>query len=118
MEHILIATLAAAVIFLLNCKVIVLRTSVRTKVFRLTVQAGKAAGQISGEVGPAVRSIRQRDDVSKRLQTAEKAVESDLSSALIGLGCDKQKAREVAKKAIVQAPDFDSRLRWAIQNAA
>jgi Holliday junction resolvasome RuvABC DNA-binding subunit len=61
------------------------------------------AGKTSGEARPAVRSISE-------LQ------ESELVSALVNLGCRKEKAQEVARKA--QGSDFDSRLKWAIQNAA
>ncbi len=81
-------------------------------------EAKRQAGNLGGTPS-AVRSIRQCDDVSKRLEAARASAEADLSSALVNLGVTKQKAAEVAKKAIVQGgKDFDGRLRWAIQNAA
>jgi hypothetical protein len=81
-------------------------------------EAKRRGNNTSGEVeAPAVRSISDRG-VTKALEAAKSSVEADLYSALLNLGCKAQKAREVASKAILQAPDFDGRLKWAIQNAA
>ena len=74
--------------------------------------------EISGEVPPAVRSIRQSGDVSGVLEAARRSAEADLASALVNLGVGRQKAAEVAKRAMGQAGDFDTRMRWAIQHAA
>jgi len=80
--------------------------------------AKQTAGEISGEVPPAVRSIRQADDVSKRLQQAKDRAESDIFSALLNLGCEKGKAQNIARSAMGQGKDFDTRLTWALQHAA
>jgi hypothetical protein len=66
---------------------------------------------------PAVQSIRD-SGVQKTLEAARAVAEGEVASALVNLGCKPQKAREVAKKAIEQGKDFESRVRWAIQNAA
>ena len=130
MEHVLIAFLSLAVIYLLNSKVIVLRTSVRIRVSRpaprLHVQKvsglsgeRRTAGKIPGEESrAAVRSIRQHEDVTKVLDAAKESAEADLSSALINLGCEGKKAKAVARQAMGQGQDFDARLKWALQNAA
>jgi hypothetical protein len=78
---------------------------------------GKRRAEISGEV-PPVRSIRQHEDVTKVLQAAQDSVEADLTSALVNLGCSLPKASQVAKKAMGEGKDFDSRLQWALRNAA
>jgi hypothetical protein len=65
---------------------------------------------------PPVLSIKD-SGVTKAL-AARAVAEEEVCSALLNLGCAKQKAREVAKLAIEQGKDFDSRLRWAIRNAA
>jgi hypothetical protein len=78
--------------------------------------AGKEAGDSGG--APAVRSIRQYDDVSKRLEAARRTAEGDISSALANLGMPAQKARELAKKAMEQGEDFDARIKWAMANVA
>ena len=75
----------------------------------VTMEAAETASQ--------VRSIRD-SGVQKTLETARAVAEGEVASALVNLGCDKQKAREVARKAIEQGKDFESRVRWAIQNAA
>jgi hypothetical protein len=131
MEHVIIAfqtvLLFALVLFLLSGRVIVLRTSTRIKVLRpkttqcvaMPVQPGEGtAGDISGEVRPAVRSIRQCGDVSRALEAAGRTAEKDLVSALLNLGCDKGKAGKVAKQAMKEASDFDGRMIWAMRNAA
>ena len=64
---------------------------------------GKPRRELSS-VPPAVRSI-------------DKA-ESDILSALLNLGCQKEKARQVAQRAMGQGKDFDGRLQWALRNAA
>ena len=79
--------------------------------------------EISGEVPSGVRSIDQclqaaRKQAESELEAARKHAESDLCSALVNLGVKRQKAVEVAKKAMQQADDFDSRLKWAVRNAA
>jgi hypothetical protein len=66
---------------------------------------------------PAIQSIRDAG-VQKTLDAARAVAEGEVASALVNLGCKPQKAREVAKKAIEQGKDFESRVRWAIQNAA
>jgi hypothetical protein len=86
---------------------------------RAKIRRGKpTAGEISGEVTPAVRSIRQADDVSKRLQVAKDKAESDIFSALLNLGCEKGKAQNIARSAMGEGKDFTSRLTWAVQHAA
>jgi hypothetical protein len=76
---------------------------------------GKQAGVSGG--APAVRSISDTG-VTKALEAARKAAEGDLVSALLNLGCDRQKAQKLAKDAMTQGEDFDSRVRWAMQHAA
>jgi hypothetical protein len=49
---------------------------------------------------------------------ARRSAEADLSSALINLGCEGKKAQSVAKQAMEQGKDFDTRLKWALSNAA
>lgn len=44
--------------------------------------------------------------------------ELDIVSALVNLGCEKSKAPMVASAAMKQGKDFDSRVKWAVQNAA
>jgi hypothetical protein len=85
---------------------------------------GKArtAGKILGEESrPAVRSISHQERM-KSMQAAfvpsGNKQESDLISALMNLGCEKGKALKLAKQAIGQAPDFEGRVKWALQNAA
>lgn len=67
--------------------------------------------------GLAVRSISD-PSVTAALKSAADRAEKDLISALVGLGCEKGKALQVAKRAMRQSSDFDSRLKWAVQNAA
>jgi hypothetical protein len=74
-------------------------------------------GSDLGRSLPAVQSIRD-SGVQKTLEAARAVAEGEVASALVNLGCKPQKAREVAKKAIEQGKDFESRVRWAIQNAA
>jgi hypothetical protein len=66
---------------------------------------------------PAVRSISD-PGVTRTLEAARRSAEADIVSSLVNLGCDRQKAREVAKRAMEQGKDFDTRIKWAIQNAA
>jgi len=67
--------------------------------------SGKRRAEISGEVPPAV-AIRPSQD------------EADLASALLNLGCEKKKALDVARSAMFHGQDFDTRIKWAMQNAA
>lgn len=78
--------------------------------------AGSMKAGTSGEA-PAVRSISDRG-VTKALEAARFAAECDLSSALVNLGVTRQKARELAKAAMPEGEDFDSRFKWAIARAA
>jgi hypothetical protein len=65
-----------------------------------------------------LRSIRD-SGVTSAIEAAKRSAEADLSSALINLGCRKEKAESVAKRAMVEGgKDFDSRLKWALANAA
>jgi hypothetical protein len=128
MEKAIIYTLAAALVGLffsrLHFHFSFNLTISRSLKFNAPTRAGdreakRQAGNLGGGTPSAVRSIRQCDDVSRRLEAARASAEADLSSALVNLGVTKQKAGEVAKRAIVQGgKDFDSRFRWAIQNAA
>jgi hypothetical protein len=45
------------------------------------------------------------------------AEEPEIASALVNLGCQKTRANQVAKQAIMQAEGFDARLRWAVSHA-
>jgi hypothetical protein len=74
-------------------------------------------GNLGGGSLPAVRSISD-PGVTKTLEAAKAVAEGEVCSALVNLGCDKQKARELAKQAMQNGKDFDSRIRWAIQRAA
>ena len=74
--------------------------------------AGKEAGVSGG--APAVRTITREF----ALQSARDASERDLCSALVNLGMDKKKAVSIAKAAMVEGEDFDSRFQWAVKNAA
>jgi hypothetical protein len=78
--------------------------------------AGSRKAGTSGEA-PAIRSISDKG-VTKALEAAKHAAECDVSSALVNLGCERQKARELAKQAMEQGEDFDSRIKWAISRAA
>jgi hypothetical protein len=73
--------------------------------FNLTISRRGSTGQIHASRSRA--KIRRAEGGSDQV-----------ASALVNLGCKPQKAREVAKKAIEQGKDFESRVRWAIQNAA
>jgi hypothetical protein len=67
---------------------------------------------------PAVRSIRD-SSVTGAIESAKRSAEADLSSALVNLGCEGKKAAGVAKRAMLEGgKDFDSRLKWALANAA
>ena len=79
---------------------------------RKPMRSGEAKrAEFPGEGKPPVRSIRPTDDPGRH-------AESGLCSALVNLGVKRQKAVEVAKKAMQQANNFDSRLKWAVRNAA
>jgi len=43
--------------------------------------------------------------------------ESDIASALMNLGAKREKAKAVAHQAIKKGSDWDSRMKWALQNA-
>ena len=111
MEHVLLAILIGLVIYLANCKVIVLRTTTRVKILRVPVSArGSRRVEISGEVTPAAesqkwnapRSIRHDDDAQNALEAARRLAEAELSSALVNLGCRGPRAREAAKLAMLE----------------
>lgn len=78
-------------------------------------EAKRREGTVEGS--PAVRSIRD-SSVTSAIEAAKRSAEADLSSALVNLGCRKEKADMVAKQAMEQGKDFDSRLKWALSNAA
>lgn len=73
----------------------------------------------SGETSPnkSVSVIRD-SSVASAIEAAKRSAEADLSSALINLGCEGKKAQSVAKQAMEQGKDFDTRLKWALSNAA
>jgi Holliday junction resolvasome RuvABC DNA-binding subunit len=97
--------------------------------FNLTISRSQRAQRVSGRdarrenaalpkvEAPAVRSISD-PGVTRTLEAARRSAEADIVSSLVNLGCDRQKAREVAKRAMEQGKDFDTRIKWAIQNAA
>ncbi len=124
MEHVLIALLSIALVALLVSRIhfhfSFSFTISRSAKAPLTVPGKKrTAAKIPGEESrPAVRSIRQHEDVTKVLKAAQDSVEADLTSALVNLGCALPKASQVAKKAMAEGKDFDSRLQWAVRNAA
>jgi len=77
----------------------------------------KRGGVMPGEA--ASPRLVQDPSVSRALEAARESCEADLASALMNLGVKGQKAKEVAKKAIMEGgQDFDSRLKWALRNAA
>ena len=84
---------------------------------RAGLRARKARREGTVEGSPAVRSIRD-SSVTSAIEAARRSAEADLSSALINLGCRKEKADSVAKQAMEQGKDFDTRLKWALSNAA
>ena len=75
---------------------------------RSKIRRGKADGaaDVPRDVSDAIRSIQPSQD------------EADLASALLNLGCEKKKALDVARSAMFHGQDFDTRIKWAMQNAA
>lgn len=80
-----------------------------------TKREPKAAPIHPGE-GGSRRPVISRSDAMVLVRTQ---CEKDLSSALVNLGVDKQKAGKLAKQALLEGgEDFDSRIKWAVQHAA
>jgi hypothetical protein len=112
MEHFIIGALLIAFAGLLVSRIhfhfsfnLTISRSKEGHVVRPVLRGGKR-GVRAVTVPPAVQSIRPSQD------------EADLVSALLNLGCEKGKALKVAKAAMGQGVDFDSRVKWAVQNAA
>jgi hypothetical protein len=111
MEHFIIGTLLVAFAGLLVSRIhfhfsfnLQVSRSKEGHVVRPVLRGGKR-GVRAVTVPPPV-SIRPSQD------------EADLVSALLNLGCEKGKALKVARAAMGQGVDFDSRVKWAVQNAA
>jgi hypothetical protein len=121
MEKLLIATLITAFVVLLFSRVhFHFHFTFGMQVTRKTSRKARPRPvEISGEVPPAARSIRQERDVYfNSTDTARSRAAAEITSALINLGMPQAKARKLAEKAMEQGRDFDSRIRWAMQNAA
>jgi len=122
MEKLLIATLTTAFVILLFSRVhfhfhFTFGMQVTRKPSRKAARPRPV--EISGEVPPAARSIRQERDIYfNDTDTARSRAAAEITSALINLGMPQAKARKLAEKAMEQGRDFDSRIRWAMQNAA
>lgn len=141
MEHALVLALIIAL-------VLSLRFSKRTTMYKIVRVQPHASGlesngqrKNSGEALSAVRfeipkdfrwnSPRGNDD-GRLVRLVDRAggrsasdsnsgraeEKSDIASALRNLGCKKEKAQSVAHQAIGKGTDWDSRLKWALQNAA
>jgi hypothetical protein len=80
----------------------------------------KAGAEIPGEVLRRPSKIQHVADpgVEVAIDQQRKQAEADIASALVNLGMEKLKARKVASEAMGQGKDFDSRVRWAINQGA
>ena len=82
---------------------------------------GQRGGRIheGGDVRPISheRTMRQLTAEFQPNEMSQRD-ETQIISALVNLGCNQQKARGVAQRAIRQGSDFDSSLKWALRNAA
>ena len=116
MEHLILVALATALFVVLRFRVhihVTYQSPGRQggKVSAIAASRPKRqqrAGEISGEVSPP------------QLASASKEQIAELASALVNLGCKRQRAREIASRALELAPeaDFDALLKWAIREAA
>ena len=71
------------------------------------------------ETTPAVRFESPTDfKWNSPVPAPPAAEESDIASALVNLGAKREKAKAVAHQAIEKGSDWDSRMKWALQNAA
>jgi RuvA, C-terminal domain len=76
-----------------------------------------SAGNSSGDRSRILDDTRSKG-IPVPIKTHQDAVRSDVVSALIGLGCQKAKARKVAQSVCAQpGRSFDELLRKAIQKA-
>src|ERR1700689_456818 len=71
----------------------------------------------SGGTSPNKSSSIRDLGVTKALEAASHRAELDIASALVNLGCQSQRAQNIARDAMGEAKDFDGRLRWAIGKA-
>jgi len=124
MEHVFIGLLATAFLSLLISRIhfhfgftLTISRSPKTTRKGNMSREPEAKRRATTSEAPAVRSIQDRG-VTKALETASASIEADLTSALQNLGCDRKKAQQLAKLAMVHASDFDGRLKWAIWMAA
>jgi hypothetical protein len=117
MANVLFGLLSVAFLVLLSSRVhfhfsfnlTISRCASRQNGRKVSGLSGRGPGSDSGRALPAIQDIGER---------ARKAAEADLQSALVNLGMQHQQAVLLAGKAMQQGKDFDSRIRWAIRNAA
>lgn len=125
MEHFIIGTLLVAFAGLLVSR-IHFHFSFNLQVSRSQTLRPSSAKTSKGQVRPVAGSSTPRPFPQEtgtagrdRLRSIRPSQdEADLVSALLNLGCEKGKALKVAKAAMGQGGDFDSRVKWAVQNAA
>jgi len=82
---------------------------------------GQRGGRIheGGDVRPISHERTMRQLTAEfQPNTIPSGQQAELVSALVNLGCSRQKAREVARQAVAHGADFDARLNWALRNAA
>lgn len=126
MERIVIALLIAAFVALLFSR-IHFHFSFNLTVSRKaeTERSRKGGGRTPQQRGRLDTNANRATIREKAAGTSVPAVairpsqdEADLASALLNLGCEKKKALDVARSAMFHGQDFDTRFRWAMQNAA
>lgn len=98
MEHALVAALAIALFFSLRYAG---RSTYRVKIVRVPVAPVTTRTAAPKVARPAAAPI---------------ADAAEIRSALVNLGCKMARASQIAEAAMTQGTDFDSRLRWALQN--
>lgn len=96
MEHLLVALLCAALF--------------------LSVRYGGSSQYHIRIVRVAEPAVRTTAVPKPRPAAAPITEAAEIRSALVNLGCQMARASRIAEAAMDQGTDFDSRLRWALQN--
>lgn len=119
MEHLLVAALSIALLISLTRG----GWHYEYRIVRASTPSASGVGKAAGRVRHAASIIpdgfqwNTPRDVPAAPSAAPEA-QSEIASALVNLGCKKEKAAQVAKQALGQGKDFDGQMRWALQNAA
>lgn len=127
MEKVIIFVLAACLVALFFSR-IHFHFSFNLSISKSSAKSGGNAGcRLRPNGGDRSRKVRRaslnsRGDggvpVVRSIEAVGNVQEAELISALVNLGCPRQKSQELAKEAIGKGSDFDSRIKWALQNAA